>query len=118
MAQISSSVIDAVRKYIRALAVDGVRVQQVFLYGSQAKNTAHEDSDIDIIVVSDAFNGKQLLERLRILGLARRDVPESVEAYGFTPEEVQNRERDLSAFWEEILNTEAISITDEVLASA
>jgi hypothetical protein len=31
---------------------------------------------------------------------------------------VQNRERDLSAFWEEILDTEAISITDEVLATA
>jgi len=116
MAQISSTVIRAVRKYISALADDGVRIQQVFLYGSQAKNTAHKDSDIDIIVVSEDFDGKQLLERLRILGLARRDVPESVEAYGFTPEEVENRERDLSAFWEEIIDTEAISITDKVLA--
>jgi predicted nucleotidyltransferase len=115
MTQISSTVIRAVRKYINALANDGVRIQQVFLYGSQAKNTAHKDSDIDIIVVSEDFDGKQLLERLRILGLARRDVAESVEAYGFTPEEVENRERDLSAFWEEIIDTEAIPITDKVL---
>jgi len=118
MAQIPSAVIHAVRKYIRALIEDGVRVQQVFLYGSQAKNSAHEDSDIDIIVVSKNFNGKRLLERLRMLGMARRNVPESVEAYGFTPEEVKNRERDLSAFWEEILDTEAIPITDKVLIPA
>jgi predicted nucleotidyltransferase len=118
MAKKSPAFLKPVKKYIRALASDGIRVQQVFLYGSHAKNQVHRDSDIDIIVVSEDFKGKELLERLHILGWARRDVPEPVEAYGFTPEEVQNRERDLSAFWEEILDTEAISITDEVLATA
>jgi len=117
MAKIPSPVIHAIKKYVRALGKDGVRVQQVFLYGSQARNTAHEDSDIDIIIVSENFTGKQLLERLRILGWARRNVPESVEAYGFTPEEVENRERDLAAFWEEIIDTEAIPITNKVLLS-
>jgi hypothetical protein len=116
MAQISSTVIHSIKKYVQALTEGGVRVQQIFLYGSQAKNTAHPDSDIDIIVVSEDFAGKQLIERLRILGMARRDVPEAVEAYGFTPDEVQNR--DLSAFWEEILETEAIPITNEILAAA
>ena len=118
MAKKSSAIFRAIRKYIRALQESGIHVQQVFLYGSHAKNQAHRDSDIDIIVVSEDFKGKELLERLHILGRARRNVTESVEAYGFTPEEVQNRERDLSAFWEEILDTEAISITDEVLATA
>jgi predicted nucleotidyltransferase len=116
MAEDASAVRHAIRKYVQALAERGVRVQQVFLYGSHAKNTAHPDSDIDIIIVSENFNGKNLLERLEILGLARRDIPDAIEAYGFTPEEVQNR--DLSAFWEEILETEAIPITDEALASA
>lgn len=118
MAKKSSTVLKPVKKYIRALIGDGIRVQQVFLYGSHAKNKAHRDSDIDIIVVSEDFKGKELLERLHILGWAQRDVSEPIEAYGFTPEEVQNRERDLSAFWEEILDTEAIPITEEVLATA
>jgi len=56
--------------------------------------------------------GKNLLERLQILGQAHRDVSEPVEAYGFAPEEVKNH--NLSAFWEEIIETETISITDEV----
>ncbi len=56
--------------------------------------------------------GKNLLERLQILGQAHRNISEPIEAYGFTEEEVENR--DLSAFWEEIIETEAISITDEV----
>jgi len=113
----SSAIFRAIRKYIRALQESGVHIQQVFLYGSHAKNRAHLDSDIDIIVVSANFNGKELLERLRILGRARRNMPEPVEAYGFTPEEVENRERDLSAFWEEIIDTEAIPITNKVLST-
>lgn len=70
-------------------------------------------ADIDIIVLSESFAGKNLLERLQILGLARRKVTEPVQAYGFTPQEVQQRE--LSAFWEEIVENEAIPITNEVL---
>ena len=116
MVKKSSALFRAIRKYLRALQESGVHIQQVFLYGSHAKNRAHRDSDIDIIVVSENFNGKELLERLRILGRARRNMPEPVEAYGFTPEEVENRERDLSAFWEEIIDTEAIPITSKVLS--
>jgi len=79
------------------------------------QKTQHtSDSDIDIIIVSENFIGKHLIERLQLLGWALRNVPEPIEAYGFTPEEVQKR--DLSAFWEEILETEAIAITDEILA--
>lgn len=90
-----------------------MQVQQILLYGSHARKEAQADSDIDIIVLSESFAGKNLLERLQILGLARRNVPEPVQAYGFTPHEVQRRE--LSAFWEEIVENEAIPITNEVL---
>jgi predicted nucleotidyltransferase len=116
MAEDASAVRHIIRKYVHALTEIGVRVQQVFLYGSHAKNTAHEDSDIDVIIVSEDFAGKNLLERLQILAKANHHILEPVEAYGFTPEEIQNR--DLAAFWEEILETEAISITDEILVPA
>ncbi len=89
-----------------------MRVQQVLLYGSHAKNLSHEDSDIDIIIVSEDFSNKNLLERLQLLGWARRGIPEPVQAYGFTPAEIANRL--VSAFWDEILDTQAVLITDEV----
>jgi predicted nucleotidyltransferase len=110
MAKSSSAIRHAIKKYIQGLEGIGVRVNQVFLYGSHAKNIAHSDSDIDLLIVSENFVGKNLLERLQILAKGLRDIDDPIEAYGFTPEEVQNRERDLSAFWEEILDTEAISI--------
>lgn len=55
----SSAVLRAIRKYIDVLQKNGVHIQQVFLYGSHAKNQAHRDSDIDIIVVSADFEGTE-----------------------------------------------------------
>jgi len=115
MAQISPEIRRAISKYVQALDENGIHAQQVFLYGSHAKNRAHEDSDIDIIIVSEDFAAKNLLERLQSLGWARKNVPEPVQAYGFTPEEVEKR--DMSAFWEEMLETEAIDITGELAIS-
>lgn len=89
-------------------------MQQILLYGSHATNTAHEDSDIDVIIVSEDFSNKNLLERLQLLGWARRNVPEPVQAYGFTPAEIHNRA--VSAFWDEILDAQAVSITAEILS--
>lgn len=114
MARRTSKIRKAIKMYVQTLEEDGVRVQQVLLYGSHAKNTAHADSDIDIIIVSEDFAGKDLLERLKILGQAHRNVSEPIQAYGFTPEEVESRE-DLTAFWDEIIETEAIPITDQIL---
>lgn len=114
MAQITSEVLGAIKKYVQALQKNGIRVQQVFLYGSHAKNIAHPDSDIDIIIVSESFVGKNLFERLQMLGDVRWNVSEPIQAYGFTPEEVETRE-ELTAFWDEIIEYEAIPITDQIL---
>lgn len=106
MAQISSTIRSAVAKYVRALNQSGIRVQRVLLYGSHVKNVAHADSDIDLIILSEDFSERNLLERLQVLGLALRHISAPIQAYGFTPEEVEKR--DVSCFWEEILDSEAI----------
>ena len=113
MAPSSSEVLRAIKEYVRILEANGTHVQQVLLYGSHAKNNVHPDSDIDLIIVSKDFAGKHLLERLRLLGEVRWNVSAPIQAYGFTPEEVENRE--LTAFWEEIIETDAIPITNEIL---
>jgi predicted nucleotidyltransferase len=106
MAEISFAIREAVVKYIRALNQNGIRAQKVLLYGSYAKNAAHADSDIDLIILSEDFAGRSLVERLTALGMARRDIPDPIQAYGFTPEEVKRRK--VSAFWQEILDSEAV----------
>jgi predicted nucleotidyltransferase len=55
---------------VRNLLLDeGYRVQIVLLFGSQAKKTAHENSDIDLAFVSidfgqDSFKESSLINRL------------------------------------------------------
>ena len=53
-----------VEKFKKALEYQGIRVKKIILYGSQATGKAEEHSDIDIVVISDDFEGINLLERL------------------------------------------------------
>ena len=51
------AVIETVRNYARDIEAHGVRLYAVFLYGSFAKGTQHEHSDIDVALVADEFTG-------------------------------------------------------------
>ncbi|HHT9135260.1 MAG TPA: hypothetical protein ACFYD2_10190, partial [Candidatus Avalokitesvara rifleensis] len=46
----------------------------------------------DLIVISGDFKGKNLRERLELLGLAAGRVFEPIEALGYTKEEAEERE--------------------------
>jgi len=43
-----------------------VKVSNIILFGSHAKGLASKGSDIDIVIVSDDFKGKDLFERARL----------------------------------------------------
>jgi len=49
--------IDTVRDYAREIANSGIALTKVILYGSFAKGTQHEWSDIDVALVADQFEG-------------------------------------------------------------
>jgi predicted nucleotidyltransferase len=51
------TVIDTVRNYAREIEEQGVHLREVILYGSFAKGTQHEWSDIDVALVADEFEG-------------------------------------------------------------
>ena len=51
------SVIEIVRNYVRDIEMCGVHLRAVILYGSFAKGTQHEWSDIDVALVADEFTG-------------------------------------------------------------
>ena len=76
------------------MAEKGVLVSQVILFGSQAKNNAGKDSDVDIIVVSESFRKKGLFKRIAMVGDA---VAQTIYHFGIpidvllkTPEEIDN----------------------------
>ncbi len=90
-----------IKRYIEALKMLGVKPERVILYGSYAQGRAREDSDIDLIVVSKDFEGKNLRERLEILGIAAVQIMQPVQAQGYTPEEIDSD--DKSSFIKEVL---------------
>ena len=49
--------IGIVRNYVRDMKEFGVHLRAVFLYGSFAKGTQREWSDIDVALVADEFTG-------------------------------------------------------------
>ena len=52
-----NAVIDTVKNYAREIQNSGVNLRNVILYGSFAKGTQHEWSDIDVALVADEFEG-------------------------------------------------------------
>ncbi len=81
----------------------GIKPGRMHLFGSYAGGTPREDSDIDVIVVSDDFKDMNLRERLELLGIAAGRVFEPIEALGYTQEELESRKNE--SFLEAILKS-------------
>ena len=78
-----------IKNYIHHLESD-IKVQKVILFGSHARDQAHEWSDIDLAVVSDDLKGLDQLQRIELLSPARRGCDKSLEPLGYTLEEYEN----------------------------
>lgn len=56
---VKTKILNTIKNYVKCLADEGVEVEFVVLFGSQARGNAHQWSDIDIIVVSPQFDNLQ-----------------------------------------------------------
>lgn len=93
------SVIATYRKELRRLHI---RPQRVLLFGSWARGSEREGSDVDLVIISSDFKGKGLQRRLELLGIAAARALVPVQALGYTPEEVAAREP--GSFLDDILS--------------
>jgi len=85
MAQATATVIEAIRRYLRVLEEQGIHVDDAILFGSFAKGTAKNESDIDVALISKAFSGNRFDDRRRIVPL-RRAIDGRIEPMPFRPE--------------------------------
>ena len=92
---------EIISRYAVELEKLGITSQRILLYGSYAKRIAREDSDIDLLLISELFEVMNIRERLELLGIAAGKVFEPIEAFGYTPEEIEADKR--GTFLEEIL---------------
>lgn len=49
------AVIEILNKYISLLKTEGIPVEKAFLYSSYLSNTATDDSDIDLILITETL---------------------------------------------------------------
>lgn len=66
MAQIPENINNAVREYILDLSKE-IPVQKVVLFGSYAKGNFTKDSDVDLAIFSDYFEGTPRIDGIKFL---------------------------------------------------
>jgi predicted nucleotidyltransferase len=79
-------------RFRKAIEAQHVVVDKVVLYGSYATGANREGSDIDVVVISKDFGGKDYWHRTEILSQAIYEVFEPIEAVALTPEEWEKGE--------------------------
>ena len=84
-------VLELLRKFRMALEEKKIHVDRLILFGSCSEGTQHEYSDIDVVVVSSDFAGKDQWSRIKLLGSAVYKVFAPIQAAGVTPEEWDSR---------------------------
>ena len=55
--------IDITTSFLKKIDTDNLHIRKVILFGSFAKNTANEFSDIDVAIIADEFIGSTLMDR-------------------------------------------------------
>ncbi len=96
-----------VERLICALEKRGIRVREVYVFGSRVRGDWLKTSDIDIVIVSDGFRGLRFLDRLELIERVQWEegITPHIEAIPLTPEELEERVersavlRDASRYW-------------------
>ena len=85
MAENIDSIRPIIKQYIDVIKKNGIEVEKTYLFGSFARGTATQDSDIDIAIISKNFKGDRFDDRRLIVPL-RRQIDLRLEPIPFKPE--------------------------------
>jgi predicted nucleotidyltransferase len=87
--------VNKVKKYLaKCLSENGIKVNDIALFGSHLDGIPNDDSDIDFIVISESFINKDLFERVKMIRgvdlkvIQKFDVP--LDILLKTPQEFEN----------------------------
>ncbi len=75
--------IDQILENFALLVDQELGLSQMYLFGSYAKGTSSEESDIDIAIVSNFFHGDPIEDTLKLMRI-RRKVDYRIEPHAFT----------------------------------
>jgi predicted nucleotidyltransferase len=81
----------------------GIRIEAIILFGSYARGTAYEDSDIDLAVISPDFEALPLNKRQEVIARLSVHRPWDISPIGYPSSEYHNPGRH--SFLGEIIRT-------------
>lgn len=86
-----------------------ISVRKVCLFGSRATGQIHEDSDYDIAVISEDFQGKSFTERQSLVRPLVREVLglQPLDVVCYTPDEYEDGK---TAFLPSIIEDEGVAV--------
>ena len=78
-----------------ALESRGLRINRIFLFGPRAEKTPIENSDINLLIISNDFGRMNLRERMEFIGstLARLKTAEPINVLAYTELEFKAQPR-------------------------
>ena len=86
MAEVPNRIKEIIALYIKRLEENSIPVRQAILFGSYATGRFSEWSDIDLAIVSDAFEGSRIVDRAKLRKISL-DVSSDIETIPFRPED-------------------------------
>lgn len=98
---IDREIMDIVNKYAQVI-LEHYNVKAIILFGSYAKGTNHEDSDIDIAVITDDIKCNDVFDEQLNLKKLRRNIDYRIEPHLIEVADFDNIE---TPFIEEVVNT-------------
>jgi predicted nucleotidyltransferase len=97
-----STVTDAIRFLEQRLINSGLNISKIILFGSQAREQANEDSDIDIVIISEDFEDKDIFERCEMTKDAEimtiREFMIPIDIITMTPDEFDSESSLIAGF--------------------
>lgn len=93
-------IMEIVQKYVDKI-LENYNVETIILFGSYAKGTEHEDSDIDIAVVTDDIENDVFDEEVKLMVL-RRGIDYRIEPHIIR---IQDYKEKNDPFIQEVIDT-------------
>ena len=100
MVNIPKNILEIIIKYIQELSKE-ISIDKVIIFGSYAKNTYNEDSDIDIAIFSKDFKNTSIIEDMSFLLIKTSGLGIDLQPQPFTLDDYSN----LDGLVKEILDT-------------
>ena len=89
MANIPKNILEIIIKYIQELSKE-ISIDKVIIFGSYAKNTYNEVSDIDIAIFSKDFKNSSIIEDMSFLLIKTSGLGIDLQPQPFTLDDYSN----------------------------